>query len=190
MQKGEAGKRVFSLSKRIALVAVMSATLVGGKFALSFVPNIEIVTTLLVVYAYVFGWDAAAAALVFCTCDILLYPPSIDVILSYYIYWPLLALSACSLRRAGVQADAPYLVLALGFTAAFGVLTTFMSHLLLGLPFAATYVAGLVFYALHLVGTLVMMLAAFKPLTKVLMQLNDKYTARKESQSWQRTKNS
>ncbi len=171
-------KGTLSASKHVALVAVMSATLVGGKFALSFVPNIEIVTTLLLVYAFVFGPDAVAAALVFCTCDMLLYPPSLDVILAYYIYWPLLTTAGFSLKLAGVKTDAPYLLTALIFTACFGLLTTATSHFILGLPFWPTYVAGLVFYGLHLVSTLIFMLVAFKPLTRALEKLNRQFNAK------------
>lgn len=156
----------------------MSATLVGGKFALSFIPNVEIVTTLLLVYAFVFGPDAVLAALVFCTCDILLYPPALDVIVAYYIYWPMLAIAGWSLKLAGVTADAPYLIVALVFTAAFGFLTTATSHFILGLPYWPTYVAGLLFYAIHLISTLIVMLVAFKPLTRALHKLNRKFIAK------------
>ena len=43
--------------KKIAVIALMSATLTGGKMAMSFIPNVEPVSILLALYAYVFGID-------------------------------------------------------------------------------------------------------------------------------------
>lgn len=159
-------------SKNLALVSVMSATLVTGKVVLSFVPNIEVVTTLLVVYAFVFGMRAVFASLVFCICDVFIYPPSLDVAISYFVYWNALALAVVLLKRLGAKEDYHYILLALFFTAAFGVLTTFFSHLIVGVPFIPTYFAGIPFYAAHLISTLVFMLAGFKPLSSVLEKLN------------------
>ena len=40
----------------VALVGIMAATMECGKLALSFLPNIEIVTLLHALYGYVFGY--------------------------------------------------------------------------------------------------------------------------------------
>lgn len=148
-----------------------AATLVAGKLALSFVPNIEVVTTLVVVYAFVFGFDALGSAFVFCLLDIIIYPPSLDVIISYFIYWNALAAVIIIIRALGARSEYLYLLAAVIMTALFGVLTSFVSHLVAGLPFIATYLAGIPFYIAHIVSTVVFMFAGFKPLTKVLAKI-------------------
>ena len=39
----------------ITLIAILSASITAGKLALSFVPNVEVVTLLFIVYSIVFG---------------------------------------------------------------------------------------------------------------------------------------
>ena len=141
-----------------------------GKFVLSFIPNIEVVTTLVAVYAFVFGFDCLGATAVFCLADLILYPPSLDVAVSYFIYWNLLALIVALMSRK-IKSEYVYLLTAIVMTVLFGLLTTLMSHLIIGLPFVATYLAGIPFYVMQIASTLVFMSVGFKPLTKVLVKL-------------------
>ena len=43
-------------ARLVALVGIMAATVECGKLVLSFLPNIEVVTLLLALFGYVFGW--------------------------------------------------------------------------------------------------------------------------------------
>lgn len=73
-------------------IAVMAALLTTLKLALSFIPNVEVVTLLILVYASVFGVRyAMPATLIFCAVEVAIYGISSWVLL-YFIYWPLLAL--------------------------------------------------------------------------------------------------
>ena len=164
-------RKFFNSAKRIARVAVMSATLIVGKFMLAFIPNIEVVTTLVVVFAFVFKYECVFATLVFCTADAFIYPPTIDVIISYFIYWNLLSILVATLSELKVEKFSVYLVVGLIMTALFGVITSLLYSLFYGVNFFAIYVAGLYFYALQIVSTLVFMLVGFKPLTKVLLKI-------------------
>ena len=149
----------------------MSAMLVGGKLALSFIPNVEVVTTLTIVFGACFGFRAVPASLVFCTADMFLYAFSLDVAVSYYVYWPLLCLSAAVLSALKAKSLYVYLILALAGTLFFGVLTSLVFSLFYSVPFVPVYVAGLPFYAMQLVSALVFMLAGFDPLSKVLKKI-------------------
>ena len=166
----EKGKKV-SPARAIAETAVMSAMLVGGKLALSFIPNVEVVTTLTIVFGACFGFRAVPASLVFCTADMFLYAFSLDVAVSYYVYWPLLCLSAAVLSALKAKSLYVYLILALVGTLFFGVLTSLVFSLFYSVPFVPVYVAGLPFYAMQLVSSLVFMLAGFDPLSKVLKKI-------------------
>ena len=158
-------------AKRVAFAGVMGALLVVSKFALSFIPNVEVVTTLLVAFCFVFGFDGVVSSLVFCTLDVIIYPPSIDVIVSYYIYWNLMAITVAVLREFKVRNFTAYFITATGYTLFFGVITSFFNSLFFGVPFGVVYVAGLYFYAIHLVSTAVFMIVGFKPITKILERI-------------------
>ena len=56
-------------AKRIALAALFAALVSGGKLALMFIPNVEVVSILLAVAGYCFGaLFSLSVSLVFCTC--------------------------------------------------------------------------------------------------------------------------
>lgn len=162
---------VKSRALSVARVAIMAALLIVGKFALQFVPNIEVVTTLVVVFAYTFGFKAVFATLIFCTLDMVLYPFSLDVAIANFIHWDVLALVVAIVRRTGAESLATYLLIALVMTLLFGVLTSALFSLVFGTPFVAVYLAGLLFYGLHLFSTLAFMTVGFKPLTRVLAKI-------------------
>lgn len=161
-------------AKRIAFAGVMGALLVVGKFALSFIPNVEVVTTLLISFCFVFGFDGVIASLIFCTADVILYPPSLDVIVSYYIYWNLLSITVAVLKELNVKSFAPYFITATVFTLFFGVLTSLFTTIFYGVNFAGVYLSGLYFYAIHLLSTAVFMIVGFKPVTKTLILIKEK----------------
>ena len=46
--------RIIFTAKKIAIIALMSSLLIVGKFTLSFIPNVEVVTTLVVCFSFVF----------------------------------------------------------------------------------------------------------------------------------------
>jgi hypothetical protein len=82
-----------SPSKLIAYSAVMCALLIGGQLALSYVAGIEIVTLLLLTFAYCFGVRCGvltAVSFSLLRCCIWGFYPS--VVLLYLIYYPLFAL--------------------------------------------------------------------------------------------------
>jgi hypothetical protein len=168
-------KPIIRSSKNIVLIAMMSVILVLGKFALNFVPNVEVVTLFTMVFSYCFGYLSFAATFVFCLLDNFLYQSSPDVTISYFIYWNALAAFAATMRRAGVRADFAYLLLSMIMTLFFGVLTSFFQAMLFNSSFAAIYVGGLLFYALHLASTLVTMIVLFSPLCKLLQKIRKKF---------------
>ncbi len=148
----------------------MSAILVAAKFALSFIPNVEVITLLTIAFAYAFGLRSVVATFVFCTLDMLIYPISIDVIIAYYIYWNTLSFTV-SLLRQKIFSTAFYTALAVLFTLMFSILTTATYSIFFGVNFFSWYAAGLVYFAIHIASALVTLLIGFSPLTKVLIKL-------------------
>ena len=82
----------------IALVGVMTATLEAAKFILSFVPNVEIVTLLIILYTLVFGKRIFYVIAAFLAMEGIQYGFGIWWLMYAYV-WPLLAVLAYLFRR-------------------------------------------------------------------------------------------
>ncbi len=148
-------KKKYSVTKQIALVGIAAATVECGKLALSFLPNIEVVTILLAVYGYVFGYLGVLAALVFVCIEPMIWGFSSWVV-TYFIYWPALALVFCLLGRAKLGSRWIATGVAVAMTLIFGVISSFIDVLFLtGMSphlfsnFLLYYARGIVFYAVQ-----------------------------------------
>ena len=87
--------------KEIAATAMAAAILVLAKFVIAALPNIEVVTLLIVCFASVFRLrNVLFAVLAFCVCDILIYGFMLDVTILYFVHYPLLATCAYFVSRA------------------------------------------------------------------------------------------
>lgn len=110
-------------ARAVAFVGIMAATLECGKLALSFLPNIEVVTLLCALYGYVFGIYGVAAALVFVFIEPIIYGFG-SWIITYIIYWPSVAVVFWLLRKKKVKSVVALTTAALCLTFAFGVLSS------------------------------------------------------------------
>ena len=157
-----------SPSKKIVRTAMLSAILVLGKLALSFIPNVEVVTACVLIFSFVFGFETLFATLVFCLLDMIIYSFSLDVALSYFTYWPLLALSGIIAKRLGAKNAYVYAILGVIGSLMFGIITSAYFSLVFKMPFLAHFLAGIPFYAIQMVSSLAFILIAFSPLCKIL----------------------
>ncbi|WP_257529829.1 hypothetical protein [Irregularibacter muris] len=155
-------------AKDIALIGLLSATITGGKLALSFIPNVEIVTLLFIIYANVFGIKRTfLVSLIFTTTEIFIYGFSTWLIV-YYFVWPLLVVLSGTLGKK-VKSEYGFAILGgiygLGFGAFFAVAESFFY----GWAYGITYwVRGLPFDIIHGVSNFILILILFKPLQKVI----------------------
>ena len=60
----KSSSKAMSAAQKVALVGIMAATVECGKLVLAAVPNVEVVTLLLAIYGYAFGWLGILAAAV------------------------------------------------------------------------------------------------------------------------------
>lgn len=162
----------------IVRVAFMSAMLTALKFALSFVPNVEVVTLLILVYGACFSIAyALPATLIFCAVEVAIYGVGSWVLL-YFVYWPLLALFA-SLFLKGSRLPLALIFATVG-SELFGVLSACCDTLFcitslvgdqIGKYWVAYYLRGVVFDIIHIVSNFVVVLVLYKPLTLVCKKL-------------------
>ena len=157
-----------SPARIIALIGIMAATVECGKLALSFLPNIEVVTILLALYGYVFGIYGVVAAVVFVSIEPIIYGFGTWIV-SYYIYWPIVAAVFMLLSKIRVKNRFIITGVAVFLTALFGVLTSLVD---IGLfsgffenfwyRFGIYYLRGAPFYAAQLTCNLILFLTLFK----------------------------
>jgi energy-coupling factor transport system substrate-specific component len=76
--------------KDVVVIAFLSAVLTAGKLALSGIPNIEIVSFLIILYTARLGWaKTLLITVVFATTEVMIWGFGIWTF-GYYLFWPLL----------------------------------------------------------------------------------------------------
>ena len=174
------GKKV-SPAKALALVGISAATVECGKLALVALPNVEVVTLLVALYGYVFGLLGVLAAVVFVTIEPIIWGFGPWVI-SYIIYWPLVALVFWLLRKMRIKNRWLITVTAVVLTLFFGVLSSLVDvGLFTGFfdsffeRFAVYYARGIVFYAVQAVSNAVLFPLLFRFLSDKLIKAYDSF---------------
>ena len=158
----------------IALVGIMAATLECVKLALASIPNVEAVTLFTALFAYVLGPLGVAASVVFVCIEPIIWGFGTWII-SYFIYWPLVAVIFMLLGRAKIKNLILITAAAVILTAFFGVLTSFVD---IGLfsgnfdnffyRFSIYYARGIGFYATQIITNAVLFPLLFRVLCKNL----------------------
>ena len=175
--KGRSRGGVRLAAAYVVKVAVMAAMLTALKFALSFVPNVEVVTLLVMVYAAAFGAAyALPATVIFCAVETAIYGAGSWVVL-YFVYWPLLALLSClafgKLRRLPLWLSPAAAAFAAVMSAFFGVLSACCDTLYVAVGFpgldlaaywTAYYLRGLAFDGVHILSNAIVVGVLFLPL--------------------------
>ncbi len=157
------------------------AMITGGKMALAVIPNVEVVSVLLAVCAYVWGLGMALpVAVVFTLIQMAIYSFNIWVF-EYLIYWPLLAICFWALGKVRFQKTVFEVVFAtlsvVVCTLFFGVFTSVVDTLVgygsggfkvvldnFWQRFCVMYVRGIAFFAIHVCSNAVLFAVAFHPL--------------------------
>ena len=159
----------------IVLISILSASVTAGKLVLSFIPNVEIVTLLFIVYTVVFGTRKSLfISLVFSTTEILLYGFSTWLI-GYYIIWPLLILAVSLLKRK-LRSEYVYASIGAFFGYSFGFFFALFESLFYGLAYGWTYwLRGIPFDLMHGTSNFIIIIILFKPMVKLLERLKAEY---------------
>lgn len=175
-------KRTVLTARYVTQVAVMAGLITALKFALSFLPNIEVITVLIAVFSTVWGMKySVPAVLVFCTVEMAIYGIGSWVPL-YYIYWPMLAVVFHFALRKKKTPVAMGIAVPIGlvFSVLFGVLSASTETLfvigavnsdMLGTFFVSYYLKGLWFDIVHTISVVVSILVLYIPLVKMCQKI-------------------
>lgn len=161
-------------TKRLVRISLLSAFLVIAQVSLSFIPNVELVTVLLMAYTLVFGLkESLIISIIFSTLQWMIYGVHTWVIL-YYLIWPLLVVLTSSFHKHKPS----YSLFAL-FAAAFGFFFGIADALINGVFFGVaaiftTWIRGLTFDIIHAFSNYLTVLLLLEPIENILRNLNKK----------------
>lgn len=158
---------------KITRIALLSAILYVAKLALEFLPNVELISFLVIVYTLVFEAEALLIVMVFNMFEFFQWGFGIWWI-SYLYVWPLLALTTMFIKKllamSGHEKEEFVLwaVLAGSFGLLFGSLFA-LAYLPLNPSYALSYwISGLPWDVWHGVSNFAIMLAIGKPVYRGL----------------------
>ena len=158
--------------QQIALFGVLGALTFGAKFVMSYLPNIEPVSLLVMVYAVVLEKKALYPISIYVILEILVYGLGTWNI-NYLYIWGILWLAAYVLRS--MTHPLGWAVLSGGFGLVFGLLCAPVDMAMGGFSFALSkWVSGIGYDLLHCAGNFVITLVLFAPLRQLMTRLYSK----------------
>lgn len=172
--------KALSGAKRVALIAICTALIEGCKLALSFIPNIEVVTLLCALFGYAFGWYGVISVALFVCIEPLIWGFG-SWIISYFIYWPLVAIVFMFFSKLKLRNRLLFTVTAVILTIFFGALSAVVDVLVYSKPsnfirvFPEYYLRGIAFYIIQVTCNMLLFPIAFIPLSDTLVKLNTRF---------------
>lgn len=153
----------------IAITGMMIATIEVAKNALAFIPNVELVSLLVILFTLYFGKKILFVIPAFILLEGCIYGFGLWWIMYLYV-WPLLALITYIMRKQ--DSVWVWAIMSGSFGLAFGALCS-IPYIVLSGPKAAFawWVSGIPFDILHCVSNFVLCLVLFKPLSKVMRKM-------------------
>ena len=153
----------------VVLFGVLGALTFGAKYVMSFLPNIEPVSLMVMLYAVVFGRKWVYPVYLYVAMEILFYGISLWNI-NYLYIWAVLAIGAGVLKN--MDSALGWAMLSGVFGLMFGALCGIVDVFIGGFGYAVTkWVSGIPFDIMHCVGNFCIALVMFKPLRGLLERL-------------------
>lgn len=171
-------KNRFTLTVQdIALIGVMTAVIEVSKIAMSFLPNVELVTFWIIMFTLFFGPKVIYAIFVFILIEISIYGLHVWVIMYLYM-WPLLALIAYLFRKKNSVWF--YSILSGFFGICFGAICS-VPYIFIGAVDGGItgglimafnwWIAGIPFDILHGIANFAIMLVLYTPVRALLTKV-------------------
>lgn len=159
------------MRSRLILIAFLSAVLIVSKELLSVIPNVEIVTLLIMVYTYILGVkNTLYIAIIFTLIQTFIYPPHLWII-TYLIIWPILVLITGLLKKINAS-NLTIAITAALFGLSFGGIDSLVNILIYGpQTFYAMWLRGLPWDIIHAISNYLTVLLLFKPINNNLKKI-------------------
>lgn len=172
-------KKLTLAIRDVVLIALMAATLTAVKYALNFLPNIELVSLLLVVYTKAFGAKTLFTVPIFVLVECLQWGFSYWAI-SYLYVWPILIIVSLIFKKQ----SHPFVwaLISGGFGLFFGFFCSFTQLFIGGASMAfAWWISGIPWDLVHCASNFVLCLVLFKPLDVALTELKRRFYQNNEN---------
>lgn len=151
----------------------MTATLEAGKIAMTFLPNVEVVSLFIILYTLAFGRKTVYAIFTFIFLEGCLYGFGLWWIMYLYA-WPLLSFLAWLLRK--YDRPLPYAMLSGVFGLFFGALCAIPYLFIGGWSMAFTWwISGIPYDLIHCGANFVLCMILFKPLHHCLCTIKKNF---------------
>ncbi len=162
-------KNISNAILRIAAMGALSAILVVGQLGMSFLPNIEPVTTLIILYTLTYKKQVFPIIYTFVLLEGIIFGFGIWWV-SYLYIWSILAFVVLALKK--MDSAVLWAVVSGFFGLSFGALCA-VPYLISGGLYAAFayWSSGIVFDILHCAGNFMLTLILYKPLSGLLRRL-------------------
>ena len=157
----------FQLSVReMVLFSILAAMTFAAKYVMSFLPNIEPTSLMVMLFAVVFGKKWVYPVYLYVMLEILFYGINLWSI-NYLYVWAVLAIAAGWMKD--MKQPLAWALLSGVFGLLFGVLCGIVDVFIGGFSYAVTkWISGIPFDIAHCVGNFVMALILFVPMRKLL----------------------
>ncbi len=162
----------------LVLISILSASITAGKLALSFLPNVEVVSLLFILYTVTLGVKKTwLISVIFATTEIFLYGFSTWV-LGYYVVWPILILATGALKGK-VKSEYGFAMISGIFGLSFGFFFALFESLFYGIAYGMAYWArGIPLDILHGASNYIIAIILINPLLKVFKSQLKQYYIR------------
>ena len=154
--------------REMVLFAILGAMTFAAKYVMSFLPNIEPVSLMVMLFAVVFGKKWVYPTYLYVALEILFYGINLWNI-NYLYVWAVLAMAALLLKD--MQQPLGWALVSGVFGLCFGALCGIVDVFIGGFSYAAAkWVSGIPFDIAHCAGNFIIALVMFRPLRKLLQQ--------------------
>lgn len=166
------GKKISLSIREVCLFGILASLTFAAKYVMSWMPNIEPVSLMVMLFGVVFGLKALFPVYVYVVLEILFYGIGTWNI-NYLYIWTILALLAIMLRR--MRSGWGWAILSAAFGLMFGALCMPVDILIGGFGYAASkWVSGIPFDLAHCAGNFVIAALLFHPMRTLLEKLYSK----------------
>ena len=158
--------------REITLFGVLGAMTFAAKYVMAFLPNIEPVSLMVMLFAVTFGAKALYPIFLYVAMEILFYGLGTWNVMYLYI-WPCLGILAYGLRE--MKSPLGWAVLSGAFGLMFGAMCMPVDIVIGGPGYALSkWISGIPFDIAHCIGNFVMALILFSPMCALMEKMNQR----------------
>ena len=161
-------------TRELIILVLLAVILIVSKLFLSFLPNIELVSMLLIIYTLIYGRKTFIIVFLFIVIEGLTYGMGLWWF-SYLFVWPTLVILTLLFKRINKENFLLWSIFSAVFAILFGMLFAIPYIFLNNFKFAIAYwIQGIPFDLIHMVGNYLIMLLMGELIYKLLIKLNNK----------------